>query len=167
MMNSVPPEKVSVDWLNSTALEIATRYGYPIPTCKIVPKDKPWAACNRRTLTIQFSYKFISEQPEEVVIALIKHEICHLKHRNHTDMFEQACKEMGIKKHTWMMFQIVPVHHHPYECPNCGKIYWRKEMYVRNHSCYKCNPNFDKRFILVYKGHEIYKKEHEQVLFIH
>jgi len=149
-------------WLQSKTAEIAMQYGYIVPAINIVSKSKSFGRCYPSRGEIRFSYDFIQKQSEEAVIALIKHEVCHLKYRLHDARFERACKEMGIKKHTWMQCYVVGVSDndfwHPYECPVCYKMYYYREKLERGRSCVKCNPEkFDERFKLVYKGDEKFR----------
>jgi hypothetical protein len=153
------PNHATLFYLNSTASALATQYGYPIPTCIKTDSLDSFALCNAREKKIWFKTRFLTSNKEEVVIALIKHEIAHLLHPGHGPEFEAACKVMGIKKHVWMQFP-VRVKDHPYECPVCYKTYWMKEKLTKVRNCMSCKMKSLNRYenedcYLVYKGDEI------------
>ena len=127
---------------------ICYKYDYPKARIEMSSRlKKCWGLCFIQRKMIRLNKKFIELNSKEIVIDLLKHEICHLKHPNHGGGFVQACAEMGTKNHVWKQHpDTVRIKHKwilycdacdytygfhnqtktEYKCPHCGtRLKWR------------------------------------------
>lgn len=143
----------TLEWLQSKTEEIAYKYNYPVPIVKLNPKlSICLGRCIPEESVIEYNTRFISRNREEVIIALIKHEVCHLRNHGHGEKFQRAAKDMGIKAHVWMQFSdIVEVGDFYYKCPVCDAIHTSGKK--QDYCCGVCtNMRYDIKTKLEFLG---------------
>ncbi len=151
--------KTIFNWLKFTTEGIANQWGYSAPNIIFNNRiSKTLAFYNTRTNTIEFNTRFVQRNKKEVIIALIKHEIAHIKHWGHNTNFTKACCEMGIKTtHIYDSYNLISVGTYYYQCPKC-KL---KESFIRQpiykQYCISCSSDV-KYVYMKYIGmdHEVY-----------
>jgi len=82
--------------LDAMVLEICDKYNYPLP--KRLTLNRRFKTTLGKCTSggeIELNEWVVLNNKKEVVVALIKHEICHLRHFNHSKEFKQAIKIMG------------------------------------------------------------------------
>ena len=159
MINTTPE---LIKQMEDIHLNICNKYGYkPVP---ISLNDRLKAIAGRCIKCfnsdndyIELSTKFIevNDWRIDVLTALIKHEIAHLKHPNHGPGFTAECKRMGLPyNHTWKIFDDLKKSDKKYTavCPSCGHKHQlaRKTKNMNRESCGHCSNVYDENKKLVY-----------------
>jgi predicted metal-dependent hydrolase len=60
------------------------------------------AICYKDKNLIIYNYDKINAIPEEGLRQLAIHEVCHLRHADHSKRFRNLCKRMGITEKYWL-----------------------------------------------------------------
>ena len=77
--------------LNIFLQQISTQLGIKYQTCKVISARKKWGSCNSRS-EIRLNYKLIMLKQEYIRYVCI-HELCHIKHLNHSKKFWELVKK--------------------------------------------------------------------------
>jgi predicted SprT family Zn-dependent metalloprotease len=141
------------DHLNQMALNICNRFNYPLPKRLTLSRRLKTsfgrAVCDVKV--IEMNEWFVLNNREEIVEAVLKHEICHLRHCNHQKEFEQAVKIMGSSLHVEDLFDdILYPCNYVYKCPHCHAVEMRDRKYKKPRSCGTCGGSkFNEKFELI------------------
>ncbi len=144
--------------LREMARDICNTYNYPCPK-KIILSSKLKSTvgrCFKDEGIIELNEWFVRNNRKEIVESILKHEICHLRHCNHSKGFMQAVKIMGSAMYIEDLFDdIVYPAKYVYKCPGCNSVRWTNRKYKGERSCAECggrdyNPVF--KLILVQDG---------------
>jgi len=135
------------------AFDIANTYNYPCPK-KLILSSKLKSTvgrCIKDAGIIELNEWFVLNNRKEIVEALLKHEICHLRHCNHSKGFMQAVKIMGSAMYIEDLFDdIVYPAKYVYKCMGCNGIRFLNQKYKHPRSCTACGgKKFNKDFELV------------------
>ena len=159
MINTTPE---LIKQMEDIHLNVCNEYGYkPVP---ISLNDRLKAIAGRCIRYydsdrdhIELSKQFIecNDWRIDVLTALIKHEIAHLKHSNHGPEFTAECKRMGLPyNHTWKIFDDLKESDKKYTaiCPACGHKHQlaRKTKTMDIESCGHCSNVYDEDKKLIY-----------------
>ena len=144
-------------------LNICNEYGYkPVPISlngrlKVIAGRCIRYSYGDNRNHIELSKQFIetNDWRIDVLTALIKHEVAHLKHGNHGPEFTAECKRMGVPyNHIWKMFDDLKQSKNKYTavCPSCGFNHQksRKSKNMNRESCGHCSNIYDENKKLVY-----------------
>jgi len=138
------------DKLSDMVKDICNKYNYPMPTSLTLNKRlrTTLGLCRLPEGSIELNDYVVRHNPKKVILALLKHEICHLRHYNHYKDFEVAVTLMGSALNITSMYPNIKLpFKYEYRCPNChNTFYWDKR---RNSSCGYCSPDrYNKKFKL-------------------
>ena len=73
-------------YLTKRTLEIADRYGFAPQTVRLSSARRSWGSCNARKRSINLNWRLIMAPPDTTDYIII-HELCHLRHPNHSSAF--------------------------------------------------------------------------------
>ncbi len=139
--------------LRAMARKICETYNYPCPKhLTLSTKLKSTVGrCFKDALSIELNDWFVRNNREEIVEAILKHEICHLRHCNHSKEFDQAVRIMGSAMYIEDLFDdIVYPTKYVYKCPGCHGIRFLTRKYKVPRSCTACGgKSFNKNFELI------------------
>ncbi len=135
--------------LDKMVFDICNVYNYPLPksvTLNTRMKDC-LGRCNCQTKDIELNDYVVRNNPLEVIRALLAHEICHIRHCNHSKAFKIAVKIMGSSMHVGDMFPDIKLpYKFVFECPVCkGKFYHDKKVDL---ACGECSKVYSKKYKL-------------------
>ena len=159
MINTTPEH---VKQMEDIHLNVCNEYGYKSVPISLNDRLKAIAGrCIRYYDSdrdyIELSKQFIecNDWRIDVLTALIKHEVAHLKHGNHGPEFTAECKRMGLPyNHTWKIFDDLKQSDKKYTavCPACGHKHQlaRKTKNMDRESCGHCSNVYDENKKLVY-----------------
>lgn len=68
-------------------------FDIPSPKIKIVDQSNRWASCSKNKI-LRFNWK-LGMVPPFVLNYVVAHEVCHLKHPNHSESFWRALKPLN------------------------------------------------------------------------
>ena len=159
IMIKTTPEHIKQ--MENIHLNICNEYGYkPVPISLNDRINNTIGNCIYHingNKEIEISTKFIecNNWRIDVLTALIKHEIAHLKHPNHGPGFTRECQRMGLPyNHTWKIFDDLKESDKKYTaiCPSCGHKHQlaRKTKHMNRESCGHCSKVYDESKKLVY-----------------
>lgn len=141
---------IMVDWtlerINSEAAQFAKENNYPVPK-QVVLSDrmsKSWGRAYPYSRIIKLNKRFIELNAEDVVKALLEHEIVHLVLPNHKKGFKREMKKHGHGKHLHKTPGLSPivVERFFYECEDCGKTYISgRRLNVKRYRCKVCKAD--------------------------
>ena len=159
MINTTPE---LIKQMEDIHLNICNEYGYkPVPISlndgfKVIA-GRCIRYFNNDNDRIELSKQFIecNDWRIDVLTALIKHEIAHLKHSNHGPEFTNECRRMGLPyNHTWKIFDDLkqPKDKYTAVCPSCGFEHQRSRMSknMNRESCGHCSNVYDEDKKLIY-----------------
>lgn len=134
-----------VNWdsekITDEATKFAACYGYPLPT-KVVLSGrmvKNWGTANPVTRVITLNRRFVELNEADVVLALIRHEVGHLKYPDHGDGFKGTMGKHGYGVHLLESDGVsVTVERVVYKCGNCEKEYLSKKELKGKYRCGVC-----------------------------
>lgn len=92
-----PNEKYIIDISN----DVCKRIGKTAQIC-FIDNVKYQGACYKEEKLILYSLEKINAYPLEALRNLAIHEVCHLKHANHSKRFRNLCRKMGITEKYWL-----------------------------------------------------------------
>lgn len=160
MINTTPE---LIKTMEDIHLNVCNEYGYkPVPISLNGRLKAIAGRCIRYSYGdnrnhIELSTKFIecNDWRIDVLTALIKHEVAHLKHPNHGYRFTKECQRMGLPyNHTWKIFDDLKESDKKYTavCPSCGHKHQlaRKTKTMNKESCGHCSNVYDETKKLVY-----------------
>ncbi len=136
--------------LTKMLIRICNTYNYPMPrSLSLNPRLKSTLGlCFVEAGNIELNEYVVYHNSKKVVEAILKHEVCHLRHCNHNKEFDVAVRLMGSSTHIEDLFPNVKLPHtYEYRCPVCNNSFYRDKK-IRT-SCGVCNPYiYDERFKL-------------------
>jgi len=160
MINTTPE---LIKQMEDIHLNVCNEYGYkPVPISLNGRLKAIAGRCIRYSYGdnrnhIELSKQFIecNDWRIDVLTALIKHEVAHLKHPNHGYGFTAECRRMGLPyNHTWKIFNDLKQSPKKYTavCPACGYKHQlaKKTKNMNRESCGQCSNVYDENKKLVY-----------------
>ena len=158
MINTTPE---LIKQMENIHLNVCNEYGYKLVPISLNDRLKAIAGrCIRYSINgdyIELSKNFIevNNWRIDVLTALIKHEIAHLKYPDHGYGFTKECARMGLPyNHTWKIFDDLKESDKKYTavCPSCGHKHQlaRKTKNMNRESCGHCSNVYDEDKKLVY-----------------
>ena len=133
-----------VDWntdkVKSEAVRVAEGHGLPLPKDVTLSNRmvKSWGRTDFVNKIIRLNKRFVEINNEEVVRALLVHEIVHLKFGNHGSEFVREMERLGYGRHVNDRLDIL-VEKHFYKCRKCDENFESlKKICVLDHYCGKC-----------------------------
>ena len=159
MINTTPE---LINQMKDIHLNICNKYGYkPVPISlngrlkAIAGRCKRYFNSDNDRIEISKNFIECNDWRIDVLTALIKHEIAHLKHGNHGPEFTRECQRMGLPyNHTWKIFNDLKESDKKYTavCPACGYKHQlaRKTKNMDRESCGHCSNVYDENKKLVY-----------------
>ena len=138
--------------LQGVADAICDKHGYPHATIEISKRMKrAFGMCYYDRKVIRLNEKFVESNTQEVIVDLIKHEVCHLKHPNHGYGFTRACAEMGTLNHVWKQHPdcVIPDQHEWEVYCKCGYTYafYKNTSNACQYTCPRCGTPLNWRRI--------------------
>jgi len=132
------------------AREICQRYEYPLPTEIILDKRYKYCMakthCSKRIIRIN-SY-LVLHNPEEIIRAVLAHEIVHFKYCDHEEEFIKEVRHMGSHEKVETLFPLINLpFKYIYRCPVCGRNGYGDTE--RETSCGECSSEYDEKYKLV------------------
>lgn len=135
--------------LDAMVRDICNTFNYPLPPSVTLNKRMKncLGRCDCETKEIQLNDYVVRNNPPEVIEALLKHEICHIRHCNHSKSFKIALAIMGSSMHVGEMFPDIKLpYRFTYECPVChGKFYHDKRVDL---ACGECTKEYSRKYKL-------------------
>lgn len=159
MINTTPEH---IKQMENIHLNVCNEYGYkPVPISlngrlkAIAGRCIRYFNSNKDRIEISKNFIECNDWRIDVLTALIKHEVAHLKHGNHGPEFTRECKRMGLPyNHTWKIFDDLKQSKDKYTavCPSCGFKHQksRKSKNMNRESCGHCSDVYDENKKLVY-----------------
>jgi len=121
------------------AEDICKKYKYPLPTSiRLDGRYKQMLGnCICETREISLNKYVVEHNPIEVIIAILKHEICHFFYCDHGPEFVKAVTVMGSVVSIEQLFPEIKLPGSKiYHCPNCKRRFVGRGK--RNFLCTKC-----------------------------
>ncbi len=73
--------------------KLVPSFGFPAPKIKIVNQENRWASCSKNKI-LRFNWK-LGMVPPFVLNYVVAHEVCHLKHPNHSEGFWRTLRALN------------------------------------------------------------------------
>ena len=132
------------------ANEICDQYEYPHPSKIILDKRykyrMAYTHCSKRI--IRMNAYLVQHNPEEIIIALLKHEIVHFKYCDHEADFIAEVHRMGSHERVETLFPLINLpFKYIYRCPVCEQNGYGDTR--RETSCGDCSTEYDERYKLI------------------
>ncbi len=135
--------------LDKMVFDICNLYNYPPPPK--VTLNKKLKSCLGRckcdTKEIELNEYVVLNNPKKIIEALLKHEICHTRHCNHSKSFKTAVELMGSSMHINELYPDINLpYKYIYECPVChSKFYHDKRVDL---ACGVCTKEYSRKYKL-------------------
>ena len=141
---------VTLTRIKEITIEICDQYGYPYPSKIILDKRykyrMAYTHCSKRIIRMN-SY-LVQHNSEEIITALLKHEICHFKFCDHEAEFIAEVRRMGSHERVETLFPLINLpFKYIYRCPVCGQNGYGNTK--RDTSCGDCSTEYDERYKLI------------------
>lgn len=103
-----------------------------------------------KTHNLDFNPKVLEQLGEDVLVSVIKHELCHYHlhltkqgYRHRDDDFKKLLKQVGGSRFVSWENSVVKKYH--YRCMGCSSdIYRQRQFDVKRFVCSKCHQQFEK-----------------------
>lgn len=106
-----------------------------------------------KTHNLDFNPKVAAEYPKEILVGIIKHELCHyhlhlagLPFQHRDKAFKEMLKEVGGLRYTPLtQLEREKFNRWQYQCLGCGRVIYRKRRFnTKRFICPKCQGFFKK-----------------------
>lgn len=137
-------------WSNKRIVDevrrIAIENGYLVPEVQISDKMiKRFGKTDPISRIVRLNKRFVELNSKDVIVALIIHELVHLRFPNHGRGFKDEMNRLGYEKH---IGSGVKIEKYVYECDRCGEIYDNRKL--QNAIC-KCGNVVTEKGIRIVK----------------
>lgn len=110
-----------------------------------------FGCCKYYPKLITLSRKLVELNEEDKVVDTILHEIAHAltPGEGHNEVWRKKAIEIGSSGNRCYSVEVVsPESKYIAKCKNCGFVYKREKMAIKNSSCGKCSRTYDHRLKL-------------------